>query len=50
MDAGILPQIAEPTLKESFHHAVYMAKNKEPPSIPGSPFVVTYRRLELRTP
>lgn len=22
MDAGILPQIAEPTLKESFHHAV----------------------------
>lgn len=38
IDAGILPQIAEPTLKESFHHAVYMAKNKEPPSIPGSPF------------
>ena len=38
IDAGILPQIAEPTLKESFRHAVYMAKNKEPPSIPGSPF------------
>ena len=30
--------------------ARFSDKNKEPPGIPGSPFVVTYRRLELRTP